>query len=146
MREVTARILLRQDLVARHAELDAALTDAVSDDARLNRTPQAPLLAAEIRDLEAEIEAAKVDFTFQALGRREWADVMSQASAVEGYKHSSAKGSDHDPETFPVAACAASCVKPDGMTPVVMERLEKSLNFNQFRKLWEACLEANLGD
>jgi hypothetical protein len=144
VRVATARILLRQDLVARHVELDAALTTAITDDARYNRTPQAPGLARQLRDLEDETEAAKVEFRFRAIGRRAWADLMWKHPPTKDQTRYE-KRLDHNPETFPVAAMTASCVKPEGMTLEAMQRLERSLNDTQFKLLWVACLEANTG-
>jgi hypothetical protein len=144
VRVATARILLRQDFADRHVVLDAALEAAVRDDARLNRTPEAPGIARQIGDLEAETEAAKVEFKFRAIGRRAWADLMSQHPPTKEQLKVS-RHWDHNPETFPSAAMAASCFVPDGMTVEAMRRLEVSLNDTQYKVLWAACLEANTG-
>ena len=66
-REITVRILLRQELQNRHNELDTRLTRETELDTIENRDPVAPRLAAEIKALEAEMEDALVPFTFLSL-------------------------------------------------------------------------------
>lgn len=54
------------------------------------------------------------------------------------------KNLDHNPDTFPIAAIAASAAEP-AMTEDEVRRLEQALNNSQFDALWAHCLEANIG-
>ena len=141
VRVATARVLLRQDLLAEHARLDAELTQAIVDDERENRIPVAPQLMCALDELEAEIDAAKVEFRFRAIGKRPWADLLKQHPPTKDQQRA---GLDHNPETFPAAAIAASCVEPT-LTVDEAERLERALNASQFDVLWAKCIDANIG-
>lgn len=142
-RTATTRVLLRQELVERHAELDAELNAAVLSDQHQNREPLGPVLAQQLAELEAEIDAAKRPFTFKAIGKRKWADLMAKhppkPEQVKVYGRL-----DHNPDTFPAAAIAASCISPV-MTVDQVKAFEDGLNQTEFDKLWGACLEANVG-
>lgn len=151
VRVATAKVLLRQDLVARHAELEAELAAAIVLDARTNEPDQAPAIAEQLEALQAEMEAAKVEFRFRNIGRKAWADLLAahpptkeqlQAAKDPG---SRMKGIDHNPDTFPVAAIAASCSEPAGMDEDAVRRLEAVFTDSQFTVLWSACVDANLG-
>lgn len=143
VRAATARVLLRQDLLARHAELYARLEATVAEDRKYNRDPEAPALATEIEALEAEVEAAKVPFKFEAVGHRQWSDLLVKYPPSQEQLKDKPR-LDFDPEKFPVAAIAASCVEPK-MTLEQAKRLEKALNEAQFQELWDACIDANWG-
>jgi hypothetical protein len=150
-RVVVARILIRQDLLRRHDELDAQLTAAIQGDERENREAVAPAIQEQIEALEAEIEAVRVPFKFTSVGRRKWSDLLAahpptpEQIAMEREREDG-KGMplDHNPDTFPVAAIAASCIEP-AMTLAEVQELEDVLNFSQFNALWIACVDANVG-
>ncbi len=142
-RSTTVRILLRQDLVERHARLDQELADAMAADARLNRDPVAPTVADEILALEAELEAAKVPFMFRSIGRKAWADLIAAHPPTQAQRLAY-RGVGYNPETFPIAALAASAVEPAIDLPAA-HRLEAALNDSQFELLWTAALEVNRG-
>lgn len=141
-RTATVRILLHQDLELRHRELERLLSDELDADARLNRDPVAPDVAAQIRDLEAEIERSKASFTFRALGKRAWADLLAKhPPTAEQKQHGRAE---FNADTFPAAAVAACAVDPV-ITPEAATRLEAALNSSQFDVLWGAVLDVNVG-
>lgn len=143
VRTATARVLIRQDLVARHAELQAELNSAIAGDDRENRMPVAPRVAEELLDLEAQIEQAKVEFRFRSVGRKAWADLLAKHPPTKEQVRADRRV-DHNPATFPLAAIAASCVEP-AMTVAEVERLERALNNSQFDTLWSKCIDANVG-
>jgi len=143
VRTTTARILLRQDLLTRHDELEAELTAAVQSDAIHNEVPQAPIISEQLLDLEAEIEAVKVEFKFRSIGHRAWADLMAAHPPTKEQQKALGR-IDHNPETFPLAAIAASCADPP-MTVDDVGRLERVLNDTQFNLLLVRCVEANTG-
>ena len=142
-REVTVRVLLRQDMLAEHARMDAELIDALNTDAKENRDPLGPPLARKLVAFEAEIDAAKRAFTFKAIGKRKWADLIAKHQPTKEQTRANPR-LDHNPDTFPAAAVAASCVEPV-MTLDQATALETALNLAVFDQLWAACLEANVG-
>jgi hypothetical protein len=142
-RVTVARILLRQDMLGTHAELEAELAEAVDADLRENRAPQAPAISARILDYEAEIEAAKREFRFKCIGHRAWADLMAQHPPTKEQLKTFPR-LDHNPETFPAAAIAAACIDPE-MTLDEVHRLERLLNDTQFGVLLVKVVEANTG-
>lgn len=142
-RTATVRILLRQDLTARHTELDQQLAAAIVDDGRLNRDPVAPELAQQLADLETELDDARVAFTVRAVGRRAWADLLAQHPPTQQQRNHNPH-LDHNPETFPIAALAASAIDPV-ITVDAARRLEAALNTAQFQLLWQAVLDVNVG-
>lgn len=149
VRVATARVLLRQDLPAKHAALEAELAAAVARDATTNERDQAPVISQQILDLEAETEAAKVEFRFRSIGKRAWADLLAahppSKKQLAEWATLKQKPADHNPETFPIAAIAASCIVPEGVDTDVVLRLERAMTDSQFTALWRTCLDANLG-
>lgn len=143
VRVATARVLLRQDLVAKHAELSDELEAAIQRDATVNERDRAPDIAKQIEALDAEIAAAKIEFRFRSIGRRAWADLLAKHPPTK--QQAKEQRVDHNPLTFPLAAIAASCVLPEGIDLDAVKRLEASLTDAQFTALWRACIDANMG-
>ena len=141
-RVTKTRVLLRQDLVARHRELDEQLALAIARDATTNERDQAPDIARQIEALQDEIESSQVEFKFKAIGKKAWADLLAQHPPLKEHKDLRV---DHNPETFPIAAMAASCVIPDGADEDFFRRLEAVLTDTQFAALWRVCVDANIG-
>lgn len=142
-RSATARILLRQDLLEEHARLDAELQAAVAAALDEVTSETRDTLATQLAELEAQIEAAQREFTFRALGRRAWADLMAKHPPTKDQLKANPR-LDHNPETFPFAAIAASCVAP-ALTVDHVKALDERLNVSEFDKLWVTTLEANVG-
>lgn len=146
-RTVAVKVLLRQDLATRHAELsaelDASLTrEALSTSLGDGGSPRR--LAEQISALEAEIEDAKVEFKFKAAGRRAWADLLAKHAPTK-QQVAADKRVTFNPETFPIAAIATCCIVPEGIDEAAVHRLEDVLSDAQFSLLWNACVDANLG-
>jgi len=142
-RTVSVRVLLRQELLEQHTALETELQAALNADASENRDAVGPTLARRLVEFEAEIEAAKREFTFKAVGRKKWADLLAEHPATKEQKRVRDR-LDHNPETFPVAAIAASCVSPK-LTLDSARKLEDAINSSVFDELWQACLDANVG-
>lgn len=142
-RVAVARVLLRQDLLLRHEELERELDAALADDQRFNRKPESPRISQEIVDLEAEIEEAKVAFRFASIGKKAWADLLGKHPPTKEQLKED-PGRPFNPETFPKAAMAASASGP-AMTLEQVERLEATLPQASFDMLWIKCIEANAG-
>lgn len=137
----TARVGFRQDLWDRHAALEADLAAAIRDDTSENRDPEAPAVAEAIEALEAEIVAGEVPFVFQSIGRQAWTKLLAEHPPTDEHRD---LGSDHNPETFPPAALAASSVEPK-MSVETATGMFDELNLSQWNRLWSAVLTANLG-
>lgn len=135
----TARVCLRGDLLAQHEELEAELAEARRQAGTENAYSDAPRIAALIRDLEAEIDAASVEFTFTAVGQRAWTNLITEHQPSED---DSENGWAFDPRTFPLAAVAASATEPK-MTADQVERLYSTVNVGQWSLIFGACLRAN---
>jgi len=142
-RTASARVLLRQDLVSRHRELEAELAEAIARDAVTNAADRAPAISKEIKALEAEMESALVEFRFRNVGKKAWADLLAQHPPTKDQR--ATLKTDHNPETFPIAAMALACVQPEGVDEVAVRRLEATLSDSQFTALWRACIDANMG-
>ena len=152
-RTATVRMLLRQDLARQHADLEAELLAAKSGDDNENRTPQAPAIAQRIVALEAEMEAAKVTFTFRAVGRRDWVNLIAAHPPTKAQIKTLSDASpdplkrmalEFNPDTFPVAAIAAASIDPE-MSVEDVQRLEAALSDAQWSQLWAKAIEVNLG-
>lgn len=145
VRKRSVRVLLRQDLVERHAELDARLMSTPNEDGIGGAGAAVRETADEITALEAEIDSAQVTFTFRAVGHMKWANLMAEHPPTKDQLKANPR-LDHNPETFPIAAMAATCVDPEGASVESFRRLEaSSLPISVFDTLWSACLDANLG-
>lgn len=140
--EATVSILFDARLLAEHADLEGRLAGIrKSDVGGLAGSDEAHELADELAVLEARMDAASAPFTFRSIGRQAWRRLIGEHPPT---REQARQGLDHNPDTFPVAAIAASCVAPE-ITVADVERLEAALNYAQFDKLWAGCLEANLG-
>lgn len=147
-RVITARVLLRQDLLDQHAVLQHALEVAVQADrgrgeGALDEEPEATIIAAQLTELEAEIDAAKRDFVFRRVGKKAWADLLAAHPPTKEQRSANPR-IDNNPETFPLAAIAASCTSPR-MTVEQAQKFEEILDLTQFQQIYQACLDANIG-
>lgn len=137
----TARVGFRQDLWDRHARLEAELSDAIRGDSTENRDPLAPGVVDQIEALEAEIRAGEQEFTFESIGRQAWTKLLAEHPPSAEHRD---LGSDHNPETFPPAAVAASSAEPKVSVETATEMFNR-LNIAQWTRIWSAVLTANLG-
>lgn len=142
-RVVTARIsFVPQALRDEHDRLDALLPTLTSD--TIDTHPDRRATAERLAEIESEIADAVVEFRFKAIGHRAWADLMrlhpptKQQLAVD-------RKLDHNPDTFPYEAIAASCVSPS-MTADQVRELERSeaVDVQSWMELWSACIRANV--
>lgn len=144
----TVRICLDGELLDKLDRLHAQMQEAKVEDSGLNRMPLAPQLARAYEELRKQAVAAEVEFVFVAIGRRAWSDLMLAHPPTDEQKQQAKDGGfdlQFDPEAFPMAAIAASCVEPAGMTVEAVERLYERLNDGQWLRLWtEGCLGANV--
>jgi len=128
------RIVNRYDLIDEHARLDIKLATVPEEERRG--------LAEKIVALEAEIEAAEKVFWFRDIGGQ-WLALIGDHPPTKDQLETDS-GLDHNPETFPPAAVAASSFDPK-LSVRQVERLREKLRLPDWQKLWAATLEANLG-
>jgi len=134
-RTVPAAVCNRNDLFDEHTAAQAALS-AASD-------PSDIQAAAElVAELEAKIEAATRTFTFRSVSTLEWADLIAKHPPTDEQLRSDPLA-DHNAETFPPAAVAATSA--DGLTVPQAETMRRKLRHAEWLKVWGAVLSANLG-
>ncbi|MGI5155827.1 hypothetical protein [Microbispora sp. CA-102843] len=120
LKEGTARpldsvpVCLRGDLAAAYAELDRRLAEAVQapDDSMAAGT-EALQIAEQMTALRERMEEHTYRFTFQALPRRAYRDLVDEHPPRESHPEDAAYGVNM--AVFPVELIAASCV---AITPV----------------------------
>lgn len=142
-RVVTARIpAVSHELREEHARLDALLLTLTSD--TIDDHPDLADTALRIAEIEAEIEQSMIEFRFRSIGNRAWADLIRKHPPTPK-QLTVHRQLDHNPETFPYEAIAASCVDPE-MTVDDVRRLHGSpmIDVAAWTTLWGACLDANV--
>ncbi len=131
---------LRDEHEALVALLPTLLSDTIEDH------PDRLVTAERIIEIEAEMEASTIEFRFRCIGHRAWADLL-RAHAPTKEQLRQDRSLDHNPETFPDAAMAASCVEP-AMSVEDVARLAASplIDVTAWSRLWNACIKANVVD
>lgn len=107
-RTLSEWVPLDGDLLREIDELQREIRVAEREDERLNRDPVAPGLRSRLAALEDDARTAAVRFTFRALPRREWRDLIAEHPSDD-------KAWRWDQDTFPAAAITACCVEPEGV-------------------------------
>jgi len=74
--ETTVSLCLRGDLVGPYRELERKLRTASRTQVNLAEPSEASLLAAQMRDIEAQMAAASHTFTLRAMTAHEWSDFL----------------------------------------------------------------------
>lgn len=135
--EQTIRLCMRGDLVAEHADLDAQLK-AMGDwePSSLAESDPRAELAERIAALEVEIAESETAFTFRALGRRKYRELLDANQGEPGTRF--------NPDTFPRALIAACCADPI-VTPTDVDRLFDVLNEGAVETLFMAAFTVNEG-
>lgn len=138
-------LCLRGDLVREHEQLERELADIRrKSDGSLGGDGAAEV-ARRIRDLETQMREGETEFTFQAIGRSAWRNLLAEHPPTKEQKDI---GADHNPETFAAAAMAASLIDPfpgQGEEAVAeVEALLEKLTTLQLGKLWTTCMSANI--
>lgn len=114
-RTLTRWVTLDVDGLTRIAELEREIKQATEDDETLHRAPLAPALREERDALLRGIEANAVKFTFQALTRKAWRDLIAQHPHPE--KPDTLRW---NADTFIPAAITACCIEPEGVDGAVI--------------------------
>lgn len=135
------RLCLRGDLIAEREALERELLIARQGDLRENRIPEATAVAERIAELEAETDAASVEFKIKAVTRTEWVALLKAHPPTDEEREA---GNDFG-EGMAAAALAACSVDPE-MSLEQAQQLLDTVSTRQFNSLWSAILTANLGD
>lgn len=93
-------------------------------------------LAKKVAAARKAVRKAETEFIFQALGDREWSDLLAAHPSED-------KGQAWDPETFGPALIAACSVDPI-MSPDQVRELFEVLNAAQRDELWRGAYEVNV--
>lgn len=145
----SCRLTLRGDLLDEVAKLEEVMRREAEADEWNNRHPVAPKIAQQIRDLETEAQASEVVFAFEGLGQGTLARLQAEhpATAETRKRLGLDEGAEleFDPETFPPALMAASCIEPAELKGNVEEWTDIHQNWStgQVTRLWAACMGAN---
>jgi hypothetical protein len=134
-------ICTRGDLIGEHARLEAQLEQAQRDDSALNRSPEAPKVARKIAKLEQQMRDSAKELTVTAVGAVAWSEMLAAHEPTRKQRDEH-PGLDHNPETFPFAAVAASLGEPDDGK---VRKLAEKIGHGQWSQLWGACLTVNVG-
>lgn len=135
------RVCLRGDLIAAHQRADHELQQLL-----VGRGHDADTVAAAeaVQAIEQQMRDATVEFVFQHLGRTAWTDLLAEHPPTDEQKAANPR-LDNNPETFPYAAMAASCIAPENATADSFRDLEERITAESWDQMWAATLVANLG-
>lgn len=134
-RESTVRLCLRGDLVAEHEALEADLAQATMGAGWQSLEGSgATDLAERIQALQAEMSADTVTFTFRALRRRAWDELLEKHKNAEG-------GLDVAALSIPLIA---ACVVEPSMSEADVEELFDVVNEGQRDALFGAAFNVNM--
>ena len=144
----TVRIPMRADLVDEISVLEQQARRERDLDERENRDPVAPRLAERIRELDDELAASEVAFTFRGIGRRAYQGLIAAHPPTDEQQATARDGGlvlSYNPDTFPPALLAAACISPQGATLADMTDIWETWSEGQASQLWTAVLTANMG-
>lgn len=134
--ETTVRLCPRGDLAAEHNALSAQLAalGEFTPSSLADTDPRAPI-AASLVDLEERMRDLEVPFTFRALGRRKYRELMGQHPGEPPLRFG--------PGFIP--ALIAACALDPEMTPTDVERLFDVLSEGDCELLFLAAYQVNEG-
>lgn len=150
-RRVTVRLVPDNNLADAYQQAQDELSAAVQASQSLDTTA-AQKARETVERLERQVADVSVEFVLQSIGRAAWVKLRDQHQPTNAQRDMYRKQGvvlDHNPDTFPVAAIAASLVEPSAGSPAetkqLVQRMWDEWNFGECERLWRACLEANLG-
>lgn len=147
----SVRLPLRGDLMDEVARLEEEMRrEAETDKWETRREgPVAPQIARQIQALEAEARESEVLFMFEGLGQGALALLQAQHPATPAVRKKlglpDSQELEYNPETFPPALMAASCVAPEELKGDVEEwtEIHQTWSQGQVTYLWGTCMAAN---
>lgn len=96
-----------------------------------------------VQELRDEIKAKTRRFVFESIGKRAWRDLLAEHPPTKEQRASLGMALDHNPDTFPPAAMAATCVEP-GMTAEQAQWFYDEFPIGVVERVWNAVLLANV--
>lgn len=140
--QVRCKIVLRADLAAEAESLEQTLR-GLPDDGSVAGGNLA--LAQQILDLKAEVAASEVEFAFAALGRKAYTDLVAAnpATAAQNAELGDGDSLIFNPETFPPALLAASCISPTGTSREWWAEKYEQWPEGVMQRLWQTCTVAH---
>lgn len=141
----SVRVTLRGDLLDEVERLEAQMGVEREKDEWENRQPVVPQLARQIRELEDEARESEVEFIFEGMGRGEFAKLQAAHPVTDELTAEYGPGLEWNPDTFPPALMAASCISPPDLTGDLAEwtEIHQTWSNGQIARVWMACLAAN---
>lgn len=117
---------------------------------------QVVALAEHIRELERTAAESEVTFVFEGLPRSRWDKLLLDHPLPDDLRKQFGDSIDFNPETFPPALMAASCVEPvelhaafddtGQLDPVVLAEwtaINEGWSQGQVQHIWRGCMQAN---
>lgn len=138
-RTEVVRICARGDLVAAHAEAMRALDEATRADDALSGSPAVDEALARVREVEAEQDAATMEFTVTAVPRKVWADLLA---AHPPSKEQRRAGHVYNPDSFSIGLVTA-CVTDPEMSEDQAQKLTEVLHAAEWNKLENTAFRLN---
>ncbi len=109
----------------------------------LGQAEEVSALQGRVDQLRAEAKEKSRSIVFEGMGRKAWSDLLAEHPPLAEHKLRFGKLLDHNPETFPAAAMAASCVEP-GLTLEQAQWICDELPLGIVAKVWGGCLSVNV--
>lgn len=126
-----------RDLVQRFEVAQAEL-DAKTEEGMLDGPPVD--LVAKVDGLKAEVAQKTRTLVFQNIGYQEWERLRAEHPPRE---EDEKQGLNHNGDTFPIAATAASCLVP-GMTLEQATKLYETMPASVCVRVYSAVMKVNL--
>lgn len=141
----STKVTLRGDLLDEVERLEEDLRRESAKDEWENRVPLGPQIAQRIRVLEDEARESEVTFSFEGMGRGAYAKLISLHKATAEQESELGQELMWNPETFPPALMAASCVEPAELRGNSEEfnEINETWSVGQVSRIWACCLNAN---
>lgn len=108
--ETTVWLLLEPGLLTERARIVDGLDQARRVDGTVNRKPEAAEWESKLQAVDSRLAESRVGFTFAAVGRRVWSDLLDAHPPRPGNTDDEQAGYNFD--TFPPALLAAAAVNP----------------------------------
>lgn len=145
---ISVRVPLRGDLMAELESLNERFLAERVADQELNREPLHVATAERILAVQAEMAESEVEFRFRGIGRKPYRELLRAHPPTAEQK---AEADDarmlllFDPDTFPPALMAASCLAPQPVSVEGFQAIWDQWSEGQTTHLWRACMSVNQG-
>lgn len=140
------RVCLDRALLADLEAAEQALEEIPAGPGMLSGDAEGEEVKARVEELRAAVRAKSRTMMFESIGRKRWRDLIAQHPPTDEQRKSMGELGqrlDHNPETFPATAIAASCVEPE-LTIEDARWLVDQLPLGVVDRIWAACLSANV--